>query len=213
MRLADLVCATVVTAALFAAPGCSRVVAGNAVQGANAPGAESSQCAQVSGPMTSIRPHAASEPQLRIPQPRGWHRASMLDSEIIRFTMTNKTLATRNFVPSAVVTLEFLPGSKDDHQKIFDQERAALIDRFGATGLQISETTRCGDKAELISYDAPRMGRIPPRKAKTIMVTSVFGGNTYVATVSVQSTNPANPAYARDIETILTGFQMLPPDA
>src|SRR5271154_4556411 len=113
MRLADLVCATVVTAALFAAPGCSRVVAGNAVQGANAPGAESSQCAQVSGPMTSIRPHAASEPQLRIPQPRGWHRASMLDSEIIRFTMTNKTLAARNFVPSAVVTLEFLPGSKD----------------------------------------------------------------------------------------------------
>jgi hypothetical protein len=163
--------------------------------------------------MTSIRPHAASEPQLRIPQPRGWHRASMLDSEIIRFTMTNKALAARNFVPSAVVTLEYLHGSKDDHQKIFDQERAALIDRFGATGLQISETTRCGDKAELISYDAPRMGRIPPRKAKTIMVTSVFGGNTYVATVSVQSTNPANPAYARDVETILTGFQMLPPHA
>ena len=137
----------------------------------------------------------------------------MLDSEIVRFTMTNKALAARNFVPSAVVTLEFLPGSNEDHQKIFDQERAALIERLGVTGLHTAETTLCGDKAEMVSYDAPRMGRIPPRQAKTVLVTSVFGGNTYVATVTVQSTDPANPTYARDTETILTGFQMLPAGA
>ena len=127
--------------------------------------------------------------------------------------MTNKALAARKFIPSVVVTLEFLPTSNADPQKIFDQERAALIDRLGATSLHIAETTLCGDKAELVSYDAPRMGRIPPRKAKTVLVTSVFGGNTYVATVTVQSTDPTNPTYARDTETILTGFQMLPAGA
>ena len=44
------------------------------------------------------------------------------------------------------------------------------------------------------------------------MVAGAFDGNTYVATVTVQSTDPDNPVYARDTETVLTGFQMLPPD-
>ena len=71
--------------------------------------------------------------------------------------------------------------------------------------------TLCGDKAELVDYDAPSMGRIPPRKIRTLMVAATFDTNTYVATVTVQSTDPDNPAYARDTETVLTGFQMLPP--
>jgi hypothetical protein len=56
------------------------------------------------------------------------------------------------------------------------------------------------------------MGRIPPRKIKTLMVASAFNANTYVATVTVQSTEPDDRTYARDTETILTGFQMLPPE-
>jgi hypothetical protein len=162
--------------------------------------------------MTSIDSHAAAEPQLKIPQPPGWERSSMLDSEIIRFTMGNKALSARNFMPTAVVTLESLPGGRADDQTIFDQERSALVERLGATGLRISETTLCGDKAELVDYDAPSVGRIPPRKAKTLMVTGTFSDNTYVATVTVQSSDPTNAGYARDADTILTGFQMLPPD-
>ena len=137
----------------------------------------------------------------------------MLASEIIRFTMGNKALAANNFMPTAVVTLESVPGRNADQQKIFDQERAALIDRLGATDLHTNETTLCGDKAEIVSYDAPGMRRIPPRRIKTLMVTNAFNGNTYVATVTIQSTDPDNRAYARDTETILTGFQMLPPQA
>ena len=137
----------------------------------------------------------------------------MLASEIVRFTMRNKALAANNFMPTAVVTLESVPGRSADQQKIFDQERAALIHRLGATDLHTNETTLCGDKAEIVSYDAPGMRRIPPRRIKTVMVTSAFNGNTYVATVTVQSTDPDNRAYARDTETILTGFQMLPPGA
>jgi hypothetical protein len=45
------------------------------------------------------------------------------------------------------------------------------------------------------------------------LATASFGGNTYVATVTVQSTDPSNPRYARDADAILTGFQILPPEA
>jgi hypothetical protein len=213
MRLPSMLCATVAAVALLAAPGCTRVVTGSAVRGAGATGAKSGQCKQVSAPLTSIRSHAAGEPRLRIPQPPGWRRAAMLDSAVIRFTMGNKALAANNFMPTAVVTLESVPGGNTDHATIFEQERAALIDRLGATGLETVETTLCGDTAEMVSYDAPAMGRIPPRKIKTLMVANAFNANTYVATVTVQSTEPDSRAYARDTETILTGFQMLPPKA
>jgi Probable lipoprotein LpqN len=205
-----MLCATVAAAALLAVPGCSKVVTGTAVPGGHEPVAKSGPCEEVSTPLTSIDPHAQGEPQLKIPQPPGWERASMLDSEVIRFTMRNKDLSANNFMPTAVVTLESVPGATDD-QTIFDQERAALVDRLGATGLHTTKTTLCGDNAEIVDYDAPSMGRIPPRKIKTLMVAATFDANTYVATVTVQSTDPDNPVYTRDTGTVLTGFQMLPP--
>jgi hypothetical protein len=205
-----MLCATVAAAALLAVPGCSKVVAGTAVPGGHEPVAKSGPCEEVSTPLTSIDPRAQGEPQLKIPQPPGWERAAMLDSEVIRFTMRNKDLSANNFMPTAVVTLESVPGAADD-QTIFDQERAALVDRLGATGLHTTKTTLCGDNAEIVDYDAPSMGRIPPRKIKTLMVAATFDANTYVATVTVQSTDPDNPVYTRDTGTVLTGFQMLPP--
>ena len=212
MRVPSVLSATVAAAALLAAPGCSKVVTGTAVLGAHQEVAKNGPCEQVSAPLTSIDAHGDGEPQLKIPQPPGWERASALDSEVIRYTMRNKDLVANNFMPTAVVTLESVPGAATDDQTIFDQERAALVDRLGATGLQTSTTTRCGNSAELVDYDAPGMGRVPPRKIKTLMVAATFDTNTYVATVTVQSTKPDNPAYARDAGTILTGFQMLPPN-
>jgi hypothetical protein len=35
--------------------------------------------------------------------------------------------------------------------------------------------------------------------------------DTYSMTMTVQSVDPDNPTYQRDAETILSGFQMLPP--
>ena len=85
-------------------------------------------------PLTPIDPKSGGEPRLRIPQPPGWERASMLDSDVIRFTMRNKDLVANNFMPTAVVTLESVPGAATDDETIFDQERAELVDRLGATG-------------------------------------------------------------------------------
>ena len=204
--------ATVAAVALFAAPGCTKLVTGTAVHGAGGTtGAKSTVCKQVSAPMTSVPARAAGEPKLRIPQPPGWQRTTMLDSEIIRFAMGNQDLADNGFAPTAIVTLESAPGATQDQQKIFDQERAMLADRLGVTNMQTTETTLCGQKAELVSYDAPAMGRIPPRKAKTLVAIGAYFGKTYAATVTVQAADPDNPGYVQDTQTILTGFQMLPP--
>ena len=212
MRLPSKLCVTIAAMTLLAVPGCSKVITGAAVPGPHDPVAKSSSCEQVSAPLTPIDPHSDGEPRLRIPQPPGWERASMLDSDVIRFTMRNKDLVANNFMPTAVVTLESVPGAATNDETIFDQERAALVDRLGATGLHTKQITLCGDKAELVDYDAPGMGRIPPRKIRTLMVAATFDTSTYVTTVTVQSTDPDNPVYTRDTDTVLTGFQMLPPD-
>lgn len=213
MRVPYMLCATVAAVTLLAVPGCSKVVTGAAARDPHVPPRKPTDCDEVSAPLTPIDPRGTGEPQLKIPQPPGWESVSMLDSDVIRFTMRNRDLVADEFMPTAVVTLESIPGDDADTKAIFDQERAALVDRLGATNLQISETTRCGDEAELVNYDAAKMGRIPPRKIKTLMVAGAFNDTTYVATVTVQSTDPDNAVYSRDSGTVLTGFQMLPPVA
>jgi hypothetical protein len=214
-----LLSATAVAVTLFAAPGCTKVVTGTPDAG---PGASShapvvaapkrSVCEQVPVPLSPIQARGPGEPVLRIPQPPGWQRASELDSDVVRYAMTNQDLAGNGFMPTAVVTLEFAPGTDQDQQKIFDQERAVLSDRLGVTNMHTTETTRCGHRAEVVSYDAPALGQVPPRKAMTLIVVAGFSGNDYAATVTVQAADPDNPTYIRDTQAILTGFQMLPPD-
>jgi hypothetical protein len=220
MRLRCVLSATVAVVALFAAPGCTRVVTGrpaaSALSGAGAQAPivaapKRSVCEEVLAPLSPIESRSPAEPVLRIPQPPGWQRASELDSDIVRYAMTNQDLAGNDFMPTAVVTLEYAPGTNQDQQKIFDQERATLSDRLGVTNMRTTETTRCGQRAEVVRYDAPALGQIPPRAATTLIVIAAFSGNEYAATVTVQAADPDNPTYVRDAQAILTGFQMLPP--
>lgn len=212
MRLPRILGVAVAALTLSATAGCAKVVTGYPVRGTAPTEAKSSTvCKQVPALMAPIQSHASDEPRLRIPQPPGWQRTSMLDSDLIRYAMGNKDLAANDFAPTAVVTLESAPGTATDQRQIFDQERATLVDRLGVTNVQTNETTLCGRKAELVSYDAPAMGRIPPRKAKTLIVAGAFSGRTYAVTVTVQSADPDNPTYVRDTDTILTGFQLLLP--
>ncbi|HUB55673.1 MAG TPA: hypothetical protein VMB04_10980 [Mycobacterium sp.] len=220
MRVRCVLSATVAAVAVFAAPGCTRVVTGrpaaSALSGAGAQppviaAPKRSVCEEVLAPLSPIQSRGPAEPALRIPQPPGWQRATELDSEIVRYAMTNQDLAGNGFMPTAVVTLEYAPGTNQDQQKIFDQERAMLSDRLGVTHMRTTETTRCGQRAEVVSYDAPPLGQIPPRAAMTLIVIGAFSGNEYAATVTVQAANADNPTYVRDAQAILTGFQMLPP--
>jgi hypothetical protein len=125
--------------------------------------------------------------------------------------MSDKALTANEFMPTTVITLESVAGEQTDYRALFGQERSGLIERAGATGLRASETTLCGDKAEMIDYQVPASDQIPARTGRMLLVIAPFGGSTYVSAITVQSTEPNRPEYVHDLDTILTGFQMLPP--
>jgi len=172
--------------------------------------ATASDCTSVDAPMTSIPDKTDDEPVMAIPQPAGWERVTMMDSELIRFTMRNLSLASDGFAPTAVVTLETHRGTTEPRD-VFDAQREALEKVVGATNLRATETTLCELPAEMLDYLTPALGMLPPHPAKVITAVLHTDDTTYAMTMTVQSADPENPTYKRDAETILTGFQMLPP--
>jgi hypothetical protein len=176
-------------------------------------------CKQVSAPMTSIDPHKDTEPRLRIPQPPGWEQSKMfnpgggdpVNSPIIRTILINKSLAAKGFAPNAIVTMSSLPGAK-----VSDAFAAMRKDLTSSGGTDISETdgTLCGLPAQTVSWTAPAVpGAAPARPAKTLVVADQVQDMVYVISVSVQTTDPGNPTYQKDSDTILSGLQVLPPGA
>lgn len=194
---------------------CTRVVDGLSVAGPDlaggaASGASAAECEEVDAPLTDIEAQAAGEPILRIPQPQGWTRNTMLDSELIRFAMSNPALGTEEFAPTAVVTLETARGEQDP-ELVFENQREALETGLGATNISSEKHTLCGLPAETIHYQMPQMGGLEPHPAIVVGAVLHTETKTFVAAVTVQTTDPDNPAYQRDAETIIKGFQIRPP--
>lgn len=210
--------ATRAAAVLFAltllTASCTRVIEAQPVAGpdlADRGGeAAAAECEEVDAPLTDIESQAAGEPILRIPQPQGWSRNTMLDSELIRYAMSNPALGTDEFAPTAVVTLETAAGEQDP-ERVFENQREALATGLGATDISSESHTLCGLPAETIRYQMPQMGGLAPHPAIVVGAVLHTESHTFVAAVTVQTTNPDNPDYQRDAETILTGFQILPP--
>ena len=212
-RAARAVAVMVGVAAVLLGTACTRVVDDARVVAApdlgKAP-ATASDCTSVDAPMTSIPDHTDEEPVMKIPQPDGWQRVTMMDSELIRFTMRNKSLARDGFTPTVVVTLEGHRGIAEPRE-VFDFQQDALESVVGATQVSVSETTLCELPAESMDYITPPLGILPPHPATVITAVMHTEDMTYSMSMTVQSTDPGNPTYQRDAETILTGFQMLPP--
>jgi hypothetical protein len=160
--------------------------------------------------MTSIAAQTDEEPVMKIPQPEGRDRVTMMDSELIRFTMRNEALVKDGFAPTAVVTLESHPGNAEPRE-VFDAQQDALKSGIGATNISASETTLCELPAETLDYTTPQLGILPPHPATVLTAVMHTENDTYAMTMTVQSADPDNPTYRRDAKTILTGFQMLPP--
>jgi hypothetical protein len=171
---------------------------------------DASQCEEADAPLTTIPAVNDGEPVLKIPQPPGWERSTMMDSELIRFAMLNDSLATETFAPNVVVTLESAPGIEEP-DVVFDSQRQALEAAFGATGLRVIERTLCGLPAETVHYQTPVLGNVPPHPAIAVLGVLHTDDRTYAVSVTVQTTDPENPVYQRDSEEILKGFQLLPP--
>jgi hypothetical protein len=134
----------------------------------------------------------------------------MVDSELIRFTMRNPSLAADGFAANAVVTLESLPEIAEPRQ-VFDAQNDALESGLGATDVRVTEHTLCGLPAETLHYTAPAIGPVGPHPASSLCAVLHTDDTTFAVSVTVQSGDADNPGYHRDSETILTGFQMLPP--
>jgi len=173
-------------------------------------GADASACTQVDAPLTDIEPVEDNEPVLRIPQPDGWERYTAMDSELIRFTMSSVDLASDDFAPTVVVTLESKSGI-EDAADVFDAQRASLEDGFGATDLVVSSEELCGLPAEFVEYTTPPLGAIGQLPAQVIMAVLHTDDRTYAATVTSQTKDPLDPRYQDETEQILRGFQMLAP--
>lgn len=200
-------------AAIVLLTSCTRVISDARVVAAADMGkavATASDCTSVDAPMTPIPDHTDEEPVMKIPQPDGWTRVTMMDSELIRFTMRNESLAKDGFAPTTVVTLESHRGHAEPHE-VFDAQHDALKSAVGATDVKVSETTLCELQAETIDYTTPPIGVLPPHPARVLTAVLQTEDTTYAMTMTVQSADPDNPTYMRDAETIITGFQMLPP--
>jgi hypothetical protein len=176
-------------------------------------------CKQVSAPMTSIDPRKDTEPRLRIPHPPGWEQSKMFNpggddpvsSPVIRAILINKSLAAKGFAPNAIVTMNSLSGAK-----VSDAFAAVQKDLTSSGGTDISSTdgTLCGLPAQTVRWTAAAVpGAAPARPAKTVVVADQVQDMVYVISVSVQTTDPDNPTYQKDSDTILTGLQVLPPGA
>jgi len=202
-RLRRLGCLTIVTGAVV---GCSHVTSGVAVR---QPFVGEDKCAAVSAPMTTIEPHGAGEPVMRIPHPHDWERTTMLDSELIRFAMANADQAANNFAPSALVTLEDVTSHGGSPEEIFAMEWEGLVKLAGGTDLvTTSDSPVCGLPAQRVTFTLPRMGAIPPRSGTAIAIVT-SGERRYAAVIGLQTTEPDKPAYVDDAKTILDGFQIM----
>jgi Probable lipoprotein LpqN len=199
--------------AIVLVTGCTRTIEDARVVAAPDMGkarADASACKHVDAPLTKVPFRVDDEPVMKIPQPDGWERVTMMDSELIRFTMRDPKLAKDNFAPTAVVTLENQPGEHDP-QEVFDAQHEVLQSGVGATDLKSEPTTLCGLRAEILDYTTPPIGPIAPHPARVMCAVMQTNEKTFAMTLTVQTADPDNPAYQRDAETILTGFQMLPP--
>jgi hypothetical protein len=195
--------------------GCARDVTGTAVTAAGpaptaTPGQTAAACTSVSAPLTDIPPKNTREPELRVPVPAGWERNTMMDNQIIRFAIVAQDLAADQFAPNAVVTLESVRGVQQP-QDVFEQNRGNLTSMMGAFDLKTETNTTCGFPSETTTYTAPPMGPAPLRPVIMHAVVAQSATSTYLATLTVQTTDAANPDYIRDSGEIIDGFQLLLP--
>lgn len=213
MAAARVFSAVLVAATSVLATACTRTIDDARVVAAADMGkapADGSECTSVDAPLTTVPGNGDDEPVMKIPQPAGWERVTMMDSELIRYTMRNVDLEKDGFAPTAVVTLESQRGITEPRE-IYEAQHEVLESGVGATDVNFVEASLCGEPAEILDYITPPIGVLPPHPAKVLCGVLHTDDETFAVTVTVQSVDPDNPGYQRDSEMILTGFQFLPP--
>lgn len=177
------------------------------------------QCQTVSVQLADVPTRTDQEPKMRVPLPPGWERTTKMDNESIRFAIRNPALAVDGFTPNAVVTLQKIGLDIGKPSQILDAQNDQLAKKLKATDLTSTATEVCGAPALSSSYTAPEMKvspnpkipKVPSRKATSLGAVYKGADANYVATLTVQSVKPDDKIFKQDSETILKGFQLLPP--
>lgn len=205
------------------------VALGVAVSACGAPEAEftntlgnESRCTTVDAPMTPVNPSSAEEPPVRIVQLPGWEAAEPVDTQ--RIALVDKNLTHDGFAATATVTIAAAkagggpPGAASSMaEKLLDTEQNHLVAMQavdgGATDLVVTRRTVCGYPAQTIGYAARSKPPAVPERTVTQLTTVAQTGATeyFVVKLTLETTDPTNPAYQRDSQTMLDGFQVLPP--
>jgi hypothetical protein len=177
------------------------------------------QCQTVSVELADVPTRTDQEPKMRVPLPPGWERTTKMDNESIRFAIRNPALAVDGFTPNAVVTLQKVGSDLGKPSQILDAQNDQLAKKLKATDLTSTPTQVCGAPALSSSYTAPEMKvsrnpKVPPvpsRRATSLGAVYKGPDANYVATLTVQTVKPDDKTFMQDSETILKGFQLLPP--
>jgi hypothetical protein len=180
------------------------------------------KCQSVSAPLTDIPTRTDQEPKLRIPVPTGWERSTKNESEQIRFSIRNQALTADGFTPNAVVTLQKVAGDLGKPDQILQAQQDQLTKKLNLKDVTTTATNVCGTPALSSTYNTPEL-KLPPmrgqkepvvipvRKATSLAMVYRAGDSNYVATVTVQTVKADDPAYIKDTDEILKGFQLIPP--
>jgi hypothetical protein len=203
-----LIAAAATVAALL--PSCTRVVTDARAVAGEEPIADVSDenlCTPVDAPLAVI-PSDPGEPVLKIPQPPGWERFTEMDSEIVRYAMRNDSLGA-----VAVVTAESMAGVGDP-EDAFEGVREGISELLGPTAtLDVTRLEHCGLPAETMPFVNPGIGQSGAMPTESLSVVMVDDGSTHIVSVQAATKMPDDPVAARDVDTIITGFQILPPSA
>lgn len=169
-------------------------------------------CVSVSTPMIDIPTAGENEPRVRIPRPSGWERDTVLgdDDESVRFALAPTELAAAERRTNAIV-VSLAPVEDAPAEAIFAE--MSHRDPPTVTGdLTVTERSVCGLPAQKLTQNeaASDADAASTRPGTVLHVVAEADGETYVVTV-IATVDSDKPDYRRDIDTVVSGLQVLPP--
>ena len=113
----------------------------------------------------------------------------------------------------AVVTAESMAGIGDP-EDAFQGVHEGISELLGpAATLDVTRLEHCGLPAETMPFVNPGIGQSGAMPTDSLSVVMVEDGSTHIVSLQVATKMPDDPVAALDVDTIITGFQILPPAA
>ena len=164
------------------------------------------ECAIPKPGMLTVEGRAADEPTIKVALPEGWTRITKLDSDLIRLTVAAPGLTANGSAPNAVATMEKMPANLSA-EELFDAQLFTVRTQFKDVEILSDQPAMvCGLAARYVVYNAPELNP----GIRVLLVADPQDEATWVVTFTVQSRDPENPTYQKDLAALMDGFQVIP---